>query len=255
MEVSMKLGKLIATGNTANLYLLNNNIVKIFKEYLPPTEAINEAKKQEYAYSCGLPVPKVLQVTKINGTQAIIMEYIRGETLGKLMLQNKESIEHYLTILVKAQKEIHTVKAQSDAIESLNERLKRHIIGVPSLTEKQKNNLISRVDSFKYEASLCHGDFHPYNLIMDNEKISIIDWVDATAGDFRADVCRTFLLFSPFSKSLADQYLDLYSKDKSISKEEVLEWLPVIAGARLYENVMEEESIRLMNIVKSVCGT
>lgn len=96
----MTLGNPIATGNTANLYLLNNNIVKIFKEYLPPTEAVNEAKKQEYAYSCGLSVPKVLEVTKIDGTQAIIMEYIRGETLGELMLKNKESVEHYLNILV-----------------------------------------------------------------------------------------------------------------------------------------------------------
>ncbi|KAB7672629.1 phosphotransferase family protein [Bacillus sp. B1-b2] len=251
----MTLGNPIATGNTANLYLLNNNIVKIFKEYLPPTEAVNEAKKQEYAYSCGLSVPKVLEVTKIDGTQAIIMEYIRGETLGELMLKNKESVEHYLNILVENQKVIHAVKVQSDAIESLSERLYRHIDGASSLTEKQKTILLTKLNSFKYEDSLCHGDFHPYNLIIFEGKGSIIDWVDATAGDLRADVCRTFVLLSHFSEFLAEQYLELYSKDNSISKGEILEWLPIIAGARLYENVTEEESERLLNMVKGVCGT
>lgn len=100
----VNLGELVAAGNTANLYLWNNKIVKVFKENLPPTESLYEAKKQEYAYSCGLYVPKVLEVRKINGIQAIIMEYINGETLGDLLLNNLKEAERYINVLVKVQK-------------------------------------------------------------------------------------------------------------------------------------------------------
>ncbi len=82
----------MAKGNTAEIYLYDNKIVKLFKEYLPGTESMNEAKKQKYAYSCGLPVPNVFEVTKIHDRQAIIMEYVKvsannNELLNKLMLQ------------------------------------------------------------------------------------------------------------------------------------------------------------------------
>lgn len=41
----MVLGNPIAKGNTAEIYLYDNKIVKLFKEYLPDTESMNEDKK------------------------------------------------------------------------------------------------------------------------------------------------------------------------------------------------------------------
>ena len=67
----MVLGNPIAKGNTAEIYLYGTKVVKLFKEYLPNTESINEAKKQKYAYSCGLPVPNVFEVTKIQAEDGI----------------------------------------------------------------------------------------------------------------------------------------------------------------------------------------
>lgn len=43
----MVLGNPIVKGNTAEIYLYDNKIVKLFKEYLPDTESMNEAKKQK----------------------------------------------------------------------------------------------------------------------------------------------------------------------------------------------------------------
>ena len=83
----MDLGNPIAKGNTAEIYLYDDKVVKLFKEYLPVTESINEAKKQKYAYSCGLPVPNVFEVTKVQDKQAIIMEYVKGENVGDLLLK------------------------------------------------------------------------------------------------------------------------------------------------------------------------
>ncbi|WP_437832912.1 phosphotransferase (plasmid) [Niallia taxi] len=250
----MELGSLIATGNTADIFMCNNKIVKLFKEYLPPNEALSEATKQKFAYSCGLNVPKVFEVTKINGTQAIIMEHINGETLGQLIQDNIESVEHYISILVNVQNEIHTVEINSDEVESMAEKLNRQINSAPTLGEEQKIKLLSRLSSLQYEPKLCHGDLHPYNLLVSNELISIIDWVDASAGDPRADVCRTYLLISSYSHELAELYLRSYCNRANISKKAILEWMAIIAGARLNEHIPSEENERLMKIVAKFCA-
>ena len=56
----MNLGTPIAVGNTAQIFLYENKIVKVFNDYLPHTEATYEANKQKYADSCGLSVPKII---------------------------------------------------------------------------------------------------------------------------------------------------------------------------------------------------
>lgn len=246
-------GSLIATGNTANLYLWNNKVVKIFKENLPSTESFYEAKKQEYAFSCGLNVPKVLEVRKINGKQAIIMEFINGETLGHHLLKNLNRAERYINVLVTNQKIIHEVKVESDDIERMDSKVHRKIESATSLNQRQKQALLSKLNSLKYVPRLCHGDLHPFNLIINQDVVSIIDWVDASAGDIRADVCRTYLLLSQHSIDLAELYLQLYCCNINISKSEILQWMPICAGVRVDEIMSTEEKKRLLNIINQFC--
>lgn len=243
----MILGNPIARGNTAKIYLSDNKIVKVYNDFLPDTESINEANKQKYAYSCGLPVPKILEVTKINGEQAIIMEYVNGETLGDLMLKDKEQAEYYMNISVDMQLEIHSIIP--DAIEPMYDKLNRQIETVNKLDKRQKSYLLKKLESFTYENRLCHGDFHLFNLIMTDNQVVVIDWVDSSAGDIRADIYRTYLLYSQFSSELADMYLRLYCEKSGLLRSEVFQWAPIIAGARLSENVSSENSERLMEII------
>lgn len=247
----MNLGNPIAIGNTAKIYLYENKIIKVFNDYLPDTESSYEANKQKYAFSCGLLVPKVLDVTKIEGKQAIIMEYIKGRTLGDLLTENMEQAEYYINISVDIQQKIHMIKA--DSFEPMSEKLRRQIKSVHNLDEKQKSYLIQKMDSMTFENRLCHGDFHLFNLIMSDNKVTIIDWVDSSVGDIRADIYRTYLLYSQFSLELAEMYLRLYCEKSGLSKYDVFQWAPIIAGARLSENVSSEKTERLMDIINYYC--
>lgn len=42
---------------------------------------------------------------------------------------------------------------------------------------------------------VCHGDFHPLNVVVDGDAAVVIDWSDAGVGDRHGDVARTSLLF------------------------------------------------------------
>ncbi|OJD44836.1 hypothetical protein BAU24_18805 [Bacillus sp. L27] len=138
----MVLGNPIVKGNTAEIYLYDNKIVKLFKEYLPHTEYMNEAKKQKYAYSCGLPVPNVFEVTKIQNRQAIIMEYVKGENIGDLLLNNLNEAERYIGLCVNEQKKIHAIRVNTDGMEFMRQRLERQIKSVHQLAENKKKNIL-----------------------------------------------------------------------------------------------------------------
>ncbi|PFZ33074.1 aminoglycoside phosphotransferase family protein [Bacillus wiedmannii] len=250
----MNLGNPIAKGNTAEIYLYDSKVVKLFKEYLPDTESINEAKKQKYAYSCGLPVPNVFEVTKIQNRQAIIMEYIKGNSIGDLLLNNLNEAEHYINICVNEQKKVHSIRMNTDEIESMRERLERQIKSVYKLDEKQKGNILNKLHSIKFEPRLCHGDFHPFNLILSNKSVNIIDWVDASSGDIRADVFPTYLLYSQSSVELADMYLHIYCRNTGLSRDEIFQWAPIIIAARISENVTATNIEYLSGWVAQYCN-
>ncbi|WP_404448629.1 aminoglycoside phosphotransferase family protein [Sutcliffiella horikoshii] len=243
----MDIGEPIASGNTANIYLYENQIIKVFKEHLPSTEPNYEAQKQRFAFESNLRVPNILDVKKVNGKQSIIMEYVKGKTLGELVADNMEQLEFFLEMSIDIQMDIHTVLAET--LEPMHARLQRKIEAVKGLDEKIKMSLVKKLSLMTVENKLCHGDFHFYNLIKSGDEVFIIDWVDASAGDPRADVCRTYILYTQVSTDIAELYLKLYCEKSGCSRKEILEWAPIIAAARLSENVATEDSHRLMKYI------
>jgi tRNA A-37 threonylcarbamoyl transferase component Bud32 len=244
---SLNLGQPIASGNTADIFLHNNKVIKIFKDHLPNSEALKEANKQRLAHSAGLPVPEVFDISTINGQQSITMEHVQGKTLGELFFEDKGQAEMYLMLSVDLQQQIHRIIPKS--LERMRDKLGSQIASVSQIDKSQKSNLLSKLNSIKFEERLCHGDFHLFNLIRADNKVVIIDWVDSSAGDIRADVYRTYLLYSQFYPDLAEKYVSLYCQKTGLSRSDIFEWAPIIAAARLAEKVSTEDEDRLVEIV------
>lgn len=202
---SLDVEKPFASGNTADIYRDGDHVIKLLKPDFPHSDITFEAKKLKWAYEAGLKVPKVIDVTTINGQKALVMEYIAGEPLGEKMLANQERTEECLSSSVDIQIHLHQINA--DPLESMSDKLYRKIQSAPLISENQKEKLLSGLKRIHYDPKLCHGDFHIFNLLQTNEGIYIIDWIDATSGDIRADVYRTYLLYSQHDPELADCYL------------------------------------------------
>ena len=245
----MNLAHPYAVGNTADIYRFNNRIIKVFKEGFSENEAVHEAEKQVCAYKCGLDVPEVIEVTEINGRQSIIMEYIEGTTIGERLLGNMEQADYYIDNCVQVQQTIHLTDIQETSIEWMTEKLTRQIISTDQLSDYIKDLLLYRLNSMKFVPRLCHGDFHPFNIIVNKNKMTIIDWVDSSIGDIRADVYRTYLMFSQSSTILAQKYLHSYCLQSGLSQEEVFQWAPIVAGARLSEQIPLENKKHLRKII------
>ena len=54
--------------------------------------------------------------------------------------------------------------------------------------------------------------------------MNIIDWVDASSGDIRADVFRTYLLYAQSHIELAEMYLQIYCNNTDLTRGEIFQW-------------------------------
>lgn len=242
----MDLGELVAAGNTAQLYLSNGRIIKLFFANAPDSVSEREAQKQNAAYACGVPVPEVFDVTEIGGRQAIVMDYVEGWSLGSRAVSDPSEAARLLEQSVAIQKSLHEKTPEN--LESMRDKLERQLKSAP-LSDILREKLLAQLISMPFKNRLCHGDYHLFNLLQAKDKIVVIDWVDATAGAPLADVCRSYLLYLCDPSGLSDLYLDLYCNHSNVSRDDVLFWLPIVAGARLSENLPPEQSDPLLEII------
>lgn len=240
--------EVVGQGATTKIYRDGNTAIKLYIN-APSDEADNEAERQRFACNVGLPVPVVYGVRKLNDNAvALDMEYIDGQPLMQPGM-GKDERKNAIHALVMLQCEVHKVHASG--LPKLTDRLTWKIKTTQYLEEPQKNNLLSLIARLNNDSeNLCHGDFHPLNILYDGSKHWIIDWVDASAGNPLADACRTYLIFKQHMSRSAGIYLRTFCKETNSKQDDVLAWQPIIAAARLKENMDDKSRLWLLTLVQ-----
>jgi len=241
------MSELIGEGQAAKIYRNGNIATKIYSN-ASIAEVKNEMKHQQLARNAGLIVPNVYEVKMLNdGRVALDMEYINGSPHMHYNMSEAE-IAAAMNTLVNLQRDMH--KIQIPNLPKLSDTLTQKILST-NLKQETKNalsTLLSQLDN-KSE-KLCHGDFHPLNILYDGNKHWIIDWVDAASGNPLADACRTYLLMKSEMTGLAEKYLQVFSYETGYQSDHILNWLPVVAAARLSENIDNISRDYLYGLVK-----
>lgn len=240
----MKLEKIIAVRNVKTVYRDGDKVIKLFDEGFSKAAILNEALNQARVEETGLNVPKLLEVTKIDGKWAIIMEYIPGKTLEQLMTENPGKKGEYMELFVDLHKKIHAQKAP--LLNKLKDKMKRKI-ALTDLYATMRYELQTRLGSMPKRDEVCHGDFVPSNVIItpDGEPY-ILDWSHVTQGNAEADAARTYLLFwLDGNITDAEKYLSLYCEKSGADKQEILKWIPIVAASQLVEGKKVEREFLL----------
>ena len=237
---------LIGRGAQADVYLYDNQAIKLFHAGVSEEAVLYEADIQQRAYNAGLPAPRVYGIAVMEERYALLMEHIPGPSLGELMEKDRPRAAEYLARAVALQAQMH--RTPGNGLPSQREKLRGRISAAAALPEDVKLRLLQLLDSLAADHVVCHGDFHPYNLIRTEYGLAVIDWVDASCGSARADACRSYLLYLLHGKEAAEPYLHMYCEQSGVPGEDVLKWLPVIAGARLWEAGRGDDTALLMRL-------
>ena len=240
----MKLDKIIAVRNTKTIYRDGDKCIKIFNEDYSKADVLNEALNQARIEETGLNIPKIHEVTTIDGKWAIVSDYIEGKTLADLMAEDEDKTDEYLNMLVDIQLEIHSKTCP--LLNKLKDKMSRKI-SETELDATTRYELHTRLEGMPKHKKVCHGDFNPSNIIITKDGTPyIIDWSHATQGNASADVARTYLLFCLNGDTEnAKKYLEIFCKKSNTAKQYVEKWMPIVAASQSVKGNEKEREFLL----------
>lgn len=242
------IGKLIGTGGTSSVYEWGNNeVIKIFKPNIPNEVIKNEQYIGKMLNDLSLCTPKYIKTIELNNKLAIIYERAYGRTLAEILIETTDKSE-VAANFARIHYEIH--QCCIDELPSQHDMYKWRISKMSSYFKNEVKKMQDLFGSLSIESKLCHGDFHPLNILVDCGKYITLDWNGICSGNPLLDVAWSYLtlnspsielmygqLMAKITTEFSNEYLKYYCSYSNVDKYDVLKYLPLAAIRRLYDNI------------------
>ena len=183
-------------------------VVRLLPSVDREAQARQEAEAQAWSRSLGYPAPRVIEVLPAEaglGLPAQVMERAPGVTMLDALTRRPWRALALVDQLAALQLQLHalpigTWPGASDPRALVDKRLGLPRRAAEELGDLDLTDAVARAGGLVEVAAagpavVCHGDFHPLNVVVDGEAAAVIDWTDAGLGPREADVSRTLLLF------------------------------------------------------------
>jgi uncharacterized protein (TIGR02172 family) len=279
--MSENIGPPIAFGRTAEVYAWHEGqILKLFYDWFGVDKIKTEACNTRAAHASGLPVPVVGEIVRVNGRYGLEYERVEGESMWKMFQHKPWNFFRYGWRMAQLQVALHAITIQAD-LPSQRQNLENNIQHAQALPARLREKALAALDSMPHGDRLCHGDFWPSNVLVTDQGEMIIDWFRASCGNPLADLARTTNLalgftqtrqsrrpFLSYGTSKASQiknallqvffricypaYPRYYFKLSPGGEEEYRRWLPIVAAARLSDNIPELERMLIAQVERDL---
>ena len=240
----------IARGNTSDIWAWSQHaVIKVLRPGIPAHWAEMEADTLSRVHRAGLPVPETEGVVDFRGRPGIVMERVDGIAMWERIKREPASIAGLIEQLVDLQ--IDVQRTAVPGLVPMVKRLRSKIGDARQLSANERDEAKRLLERLPDGDALCHGDFHPANIILTDHGPVILDWFDAATGDVTADFVRSSLLMRPpFDRSswlagstpeLLDQihshYITELARRGALDAQAFGSWEVVTAVARMSEPV------------------
>lgn len=247
--------KPIAHGRTADIHSWDDqHVLKLFHTWFELEDIEYEQKIARAVHASGVKSPAVGEIVRVDGRNGLIYERVAGESMLAHLLRRPWNVFRYAHAFAQLHAHMHNHSFEVD-IPAQRTRLQNKVSQARALPASLKKSLLEKMHQLPDGNRVCHGDFHPDNILISHAHTTVIDWIDASRGNPLADVARTSVILlgvagstqarSPWMKSFVrafhSKYLDQYFRLRPGGREEYCQWLPIVAGARLSENIPELE--------------
>ena len=260
----------IAEGREAEIFAWEDGtILRLMRDPQAQQQNERQAAAIESARSLGVRVPAIYGSKTVMGRPGLIMERIDGPDLLTLIGKRPWTIFRIGRISGEIHAQMHSVAAPS-VVPPLKATLKKRIESLDRLPERLGRFALDTLEGLPDGDSLCHGDFHPANILMAGENPVVIDWTNATRGDPTADVARTVITLRlgetpPGTSSalrllalvgrriLVGLYLRSYRRRRTLDMSLLSRWEIPVAAGRLADGI-EEEAPSLIALLEEEYG-
>lgn len=265
-------GQLLGQGRTAEIYAWGSDrALKLYYAGWPAAVAEYEAQVSQVVATLGPPTPAVDGVLAIDGRTGVLFERLVGPSLLHLVAAQPWTLRRAVRTFTDLHLTMHAHVVTASDLPSQRERLARQIAEASDhdVSDRVRAAALRRLERLPEGNALCHGDYHPDNVLVTRRGPIIIDWGSASRGHPLADVAQTELLLrigeppalrSQLQRGLLASartyvrrtYLRRYLWRRPARGQELAVWRLPIAVARLGEGILEERPKLLRLIAKEM---
>lgn len=232
---------MIGKGCTAEVYEWETNkVLKLFYQGYPKEAVEREFQNAMAIREMDFPKPKAYELHNEDGRMGIIYDWVKGDLLLDWVLRTGD-LRKCASYMAELHKKI--IRYQVNNVPDYKEFLRRNILNSPYENANRQQEVLKKLDKLPNGHNLCHGDYHPGNIILSDGQPVVIDFVNVCRGNYLYDVARTIFLiqYTPvpqeapdkemimqLKKTLADQYL----LQMDITRDMIKDYITLIIEAR-----------------------
>jgi aminoglycoside phosphotransferase (APT) family kinase protein len=186
--------KRMAQGGQADIYDLGNDkILRVFRDPGQEVMLKNEMMVINILRNAKVCVPEVFEFLTVEGCPAVVMEKVTGNSMIEQLKKQPLTIKQQAEKLATLHMELSKINIEAD-LKTIQQRVRFCTLHSEFLSENQREFVLRQTDAFPEDNGLCHGDFHPGNILISEGKYYMIDWFGAYRGHVLSDVAHTYLL-------------------------------------------------------------
>ncbi|PYI55111.1 phosphotransferase family protein [Paenibacillus flagellatus] len=259
-------GARIGQGLTAEVFEYGDGcVLKLYRDWVHASSIGFEYEASSIAYGCGLPTPRPCGRLDEEGRSGIVFERANGPTMLDGIRSKPWRLFDYARTFADLHADMHRIEASGlpDRKESFAHDIRR----VDRLSDDEKEAVLAVLARLPGGTKLCHGDFHPDNIVLGGGGPQVIDWMTAGRGDPASDVARVTVLlrFAALPEhipprgrlaielaraGLLARYRSRYKARTGLTDGDIDSWMVPAAAARLNERLSEREKDRLAGFVR-----
>jgi hypothetical protein len=248
--------RIVGRGRTAAVYDIGDGkVLKLFYEGFSRAACEQERLIAESLNDAGLDAPRCYGSREIGGRYGIVYDRVVGSSLLDVLSSTPLALRKITRSFTEVQYGIH--RASAPGLPRQKDSLVSAIHAGGSVLGARLGPVLERLAALDDGESVCHGDFHPGNVLESGDSFQTIDWMCAVRGNPLGDAARTWLLLkSPFmpddtpffmraiSGILKGALLRIWLKDylglAGAKFSDVRPWILPYAAARIREGVSGE---------------
>ena len=233
--------KKIGAGQTATVYEWEDGrVLKLFVPGYPEEAAEREYRNASALSGMGFAKPKAFDMVSWNGRRGIVYERVDGEALDAWVLRTGD-LPRCAEWMAGLHRDILS-NAAGDA-PSCKAFLRDNLGRLPAEAAEMREEALRLLDTLEDGDALCHGDFHPGNILLSEGRPTAIDFMNICRGPRAYDVARTVFLveYTPVPADAPDreqllrykkELAGLYLREMGMTREAIAGYLSVIRTSR-----------------------
>ncbi len=181
---------LVGRGFTADVYAWGpGRVLKLFHPGQDRERSEREFRTTRAVHAAGLPVPAAHELVEVAGRWGVVFERVEGPSLLDHVRARPWTLPWSVRLLAELHTRVHRCPAPG-GLPTHRESIADRITAAP-LSAEARAAARRRLAALPDGEVVCHGDFHPGNVLVTRRGPMIIDWGRAARGHPLGDVACT----------------------------------------------------------------